>query len=91
MNTIPQGFELKQKVSELQAQLLEAHPKMPDLLRIIHSQLKADPENVTLLSEEEIHVIVEAQEKITQTKVVADIVAGKKSGKSVKKITLADL
>ena len=48
------NLALKLKLAELQEALLNAHPNMPSLLATIHSQLKKDPEQVTLLSEEEI-------------------------------------
>ena len=51
-------IELQQKVSELSAFILSKHPKMPTLLREIHTALRAQPENVTLMSEEEIAIIV---------------------------------
>jgi len=52
------GTELQQKVKELQDALLSRHPRMPTLLREIHTTLREYPENVTLLSEEEICIIV---------------------------------
>ena len=52
------GFELREKVGQLASAILEKNPKMPTLLREIHSALRAQPENVTLLSEEDISVIV---------------------------------
>lgn len=51
-------IELQQKVAELSQLILSKHPKMPTLLREIHTALRAQPENVTLMSEEEIAVIV---------------------------------
>ena len=53
-----EGFSVREKVAELSGLLLSKHPKMPVLLREIHTALRAQPENVTLLSEEEISVIV---------------------------------
>lgn len=53
-----QTFELKEKVASLESMLLAVHPEMPLLLRKIHTQLQQDPELVTLLSEEEIGLIV---------------------------------
>jgi len=50
--------EIQMKIAELQEALLSAHPTMPLLLREIHKKLQADPAQVTLLSEEEISVIV---------------------------------
>lgn len=60
-----QAFLLKEKVASLEASLLSAHPTMPTLLREIHTALRAQPENVTLLSEEEISVLVRGLQKQT--------------------------
>jgi len=55
---LPSGSELFDKVSNLQEALLSRHPSMPGLLRDIHSVLRSQPENVTLLNEAQISVIV---------------------------------
>lgn len=52
------GIELQSKVLELESLILERHPKMPVLLREIHTALRLQPENVTLMSEEEIAITV---------------------------------
>ena len=80
--------QLKEKVTALQEALLAAHPTMPVLLRDIHQQLKADEEIVTVLSDEEIGIIVNGLQKQTQTVIINSIV---KKGAGKKKITLADL
>jgi len=82
--------QLKEKVLSLQTALLEAHPTMPVLLREIHNHLKQDEEVVTLLSEEEIGIIVQGLQKQTQT-VIIEATLKKGPGKSLKKVTLADL
>lgn len=82
------GFELKEKVAKLEEQLLASHPQMPLLLREIHGILRDDPENVTLLTEEEIGIIVSGLKKHTQTEIIAKVTTSKKS---VKKTTLDDL
>jgi hypothetical protein len=61
------GLVLKDKVEELKAALLERHPRMPVLLREIHSALLKQPENVTLLEESEIAVIVSGLKIQTDT------------------------
>lgn len=55
---LPSGTELFDRVSQLQEALLSRHPTMPGLLRDIHTALRAQPENVTLLNEDQISVIV---------------------------------
>lgn len=82
--------QLQEKVLSLQTALLEAHPRMPVLLKEIHTQLKTDPEIVTLLTEEEIGIIVSGLMKQTQTTILAAVMK-KGTGKSLKKTTLADL
>lgn len=57
MSKLP--FELEEKLASLDSLIKEKHPKMPTLLQEIHSALRQQPENVVLLSEEEIHTIVE--------------------------------
>jgi hypothetical protein len=44
MNISPE--EIKIKIAELQAAILQSHPTMPTLLQAIHRILKSDPENV---------------------------------------------
>jgi heterodisulfide reductase subunit B len=73
------GFELKEKAGKLQEALLARHPTMPSLLADIHRALKAQPENITLLSEEEIGVIVSGLEVQTQTHLADTMVKGKNS------------
>ncbi len=51
-------MEVQETIQQLSAALLTAHPEMPILLRKIHSKLKADPEIVTLLTEEEIAQVI---------------------------------
>lgn len=81
---------LQEKVGSLREMLLTAHPGMPVMLREIHQKLKQDPEIVTILSEEEIGIIVSGLKRQTQVQILA-AVAKKGTGKSLKKTTLADL
>ena len=64
---IPPGFELHEKCEELRSALLAQHPRMPVLLAEIYKTLKAQPENVTLLSELDIQAIVQGLIKQTGT------------------------
>lgn len=70
---IPQGFELKERVSALSDAILAKHPMMPKLLQEIHKTLRAQPENVTLLSEEDIQVIVSGLKVQTQTEFASSV------------------
>ena len=56
---------VRESIIKLEDAIKTAHPTMPVLLREIHSILKKDPEVVTLLSEEEIAVLVNGLEKQT--------------------------
>jgi len=75
-------MDLTAKIEELQAALLARHPSMPTLLNEIYKNLKAQPENVTLLTEEQIKVVVEGI--ITQTGVT--IVAPENKAAATKKL-----
>lgn len=78
------------KISELYDAVQKTLPNMPVLLRDIHTNLKADPELVTLLDPDEIAVIVSGLSKQTQTTITTAIVSGTK-GKSLKKISVDDI
>jgi hypothetical protein len=58
LDSSSEAFQLHEKVATLAAAILEKHPQMPTLLRVIHTTLGKYPEQVTLLSEEEIGIIV---------------------------------
>ena len=88
MTQIEQGFALKEKVADLSAALLERHPRMPGLLQEIHKALQLQPENATLMTEEELHTIV-AGLKI-QTGVQFATSAVKESKKAGKTSSLLD-
>ena len=60
-------FELAEKVFSLSAMIIDKHPQLPTLLRDIHTALRKQPENVTLMSEEEICIIVSALKVQTNT------------------------
>lgn len=83
-------FMLKEKVAALEQQLLSAHPSMPALLRDIHNHLRNDPDCVTILSEEEIGIIVKGLQRQTQTEITANVMK-KGTGKALKKTTVEDL
>lgn len=85
-----QAFEIKEKLAQLEAALLESLPTMPTLLRDIHRSLKADPDTVTLLSEEECSILVQGLKKQTRTE-IATKVAKAKPKKALSKMTVDDL
>jgi len=81
--------QITEKVEALNQALLAQHPTMPGLLREIWQCLKANPEQVTLLEEEEIGVIVNGLKQ--QVKVEIATVALKTKTKSIKQLSLSDL
>ncbi len=62
-------IDLKLKIAELQDMIHAAHPRMPLLLKDIHLLLKSDPDNVTLLTDEDIAIIVSGLKKQTMTEI----------------------
>lgn len=82
--------QLNESIADLQDKLLSAHPEMPVLLRKIHQQLKKDPECVTLLSDEQIGVIVNGLSKQTATIIATSLAKGGK-GKAIKNLGVDDL
>lgn len=81
---------LREKVGSLEQALLSQHPQMPSLLRDIHNHLREDPDCVTILSEEEIGVIVQGLMRQTNTQMTANVLK-KGTGKALKKTTVEDL
>lgn len=64
------GDQLKQKVHELSEMILAKHPRMPVLLREIHTTVRKYPEQVTLLDDKEIGIIVAGLQVQTNTSLV---------------------
>jgi len=81
--------QIKEKVLALNTALLSQHPTMPTLLREIWQNLKANPEQATLLEEEDIGVIVNGLKQQTKTEIATT--ALKTKTKSIKQLSLADL
>lgn len=82
--------QIKEKILTLETALLESNPRMPVLLREIHTALKNDPAVVTLLSEEEIATYVSGLAAHTQVHLMGS--AAKPSGKAkLAKVTTDDL
>ena len=78
------------KIADLADALTTSHPRMPSLLRDIHTHLKNDPDVVTLLSADDVSIIIEGLAKQTQTTITTSILSGSK-GKSLKKISVDDI
>ena len=78
------------KLDELHEAILASHPSMPTLLQQIHRNLQLDPEQITLLSQEQVAVIVKGLSKQTQTEIVTSIISGGK-GKALRNISIDDI
>lgn len=81
--------QVTEKILSLKNQLEIQHPQMQFLLREIWKTLKDNPDQVTLLEEEEIQTIVAGLEKQTQITLITKAITTKT--KSLKSITLDDL
>jgi len=85
-----QTFIIKEKLASLEEALNKQLPGMPTLLRDIHRSLKADPDIVTILTEEECCILVKGLEKQTST-VITTAAINKKPKKALSKMTVDDL
>ncbi len=78
-----QAFEVREKLVRLEKLLLDREPGLPTLLQDIHRNLKADPDIVTLLTDEECNIMVKGL--LEQTKVsIATTVRKAKPRKAMK-------
>lgn len=83
---------IQDELQALNAALLSSHPQMPTLLRSIHNSIKNDPACVTLLQEDEIHILVQGLEKQTNTYLAASISKPKAgTSKALAKTKMEDL
>lgn len=82
--------QLKSAILELETALQVQNPRMKFLLRDIHEKLKNDPDTVTLLSPEDLAVIVSGLKRQTATE-IATAAIKKPATKRASKITLDDL
>lgn len=88
MSTGP-SFELQEKVAALSQAILDRHPTMPTLLSEIYKTLRAQPENVTLMSEEDIKIIVSGLKIQTSTNFAVSVTkpsATKAAAEKIKKL-----
>jgi len=84
--------QVSESIAALQAALLSANPAMPTMLRTIHKQLQADKDIVTLLTPEEVGILVSGLLSQTNTVIAAAAVKTAKSkSKKLSAITLDDL
>lgn len=84
--------QIKEKILSLETALKEQNPRFSTLLREIHTNLKNDPAVVTLMSEEEIAVIVSGLKSQTMTNIVTSQTKPNAAAKkALSKVTLEDL
>jgi hypothetical protein len=81
---------LSLKIAELATSIQSTLPNMPSLLQEIHRNLKSDPDLITILSSQEVAIIISGLSKQTQTTITTSILSGSK-GKSLKKISVDDI
>lgn len=79
-------LEFFSKLQSLEEALISSHPAMPGILRDIHQQISKDPELVTVLTDEQIGVIVNGLKKQTNTELSGSV--AKQSKAKDKKIKL---
>ena len=72
-----QAYEVKEKLARLENLLLERAPGLPTLLRDIHKQLKADPDVVTILTEDECNILVRGLLEQTKTTIATAVIKRK--------------
>lgn len=79
-------------IQELQVAIHQAHPRMPQLLHDIWSTLHSYPEQVTLLSEDQMEIVFSGLEKIVDTDLAAlTLKSATKAGTKKASITTASL
>lgn len=86
-NPVPIEQTLIAKIENLEAQILAAHPSLPLLLRQIHTLIKENPATVTVLTEEQIGIIVSGLKIQTKTELVSASLK-KTTVKSLKSATI---
>ena len=86
---LSQADQIKEQIAKLQDALTTANPGMPTMLRTIHRALLEDKSTVTLLSPEEVGILVSGLLKHTNT--VIATTAAKSTKKALKNVSLDDL
>jgi len=69
--------EVKMKMAALQESIHLAHPSMTAMLRDIHTLLRSDPENVTLMDDSDIAILVAGLKIQTKTDITATVLKTK--------------
>ena len=82
--------QIQSKLAEIQESLENSAPNLPTLLRVVHTQLKKDPELVTLLSNKESSILVNGLKEHTKIELACSAVKSAPR-KSLKATTIDDL
>lgn len=90
MSAITPHQAISIKLTELDQALKSAHPTMPALLQQIHRALSNDAETTTLLTSEEVAILVRGLSKQVDAVIQTSMLSGGK-GKSLKKMTADDV
>ena len=78
--------QLKEQIAQLQEALTSSNPGMATMLRTIHRALQEDRDTVTLLTPEEVGILVSGLLK--QTNTIIATAAAKTTTKKLKNISL---
>ena len=82
--------QLSSKIQEIDTTLNQSLPGLAGLLRTIHTQLKKDPDIVTLLSDEDCSILVRGLKEHTKIELACASMKGAPR-KALSKTTVADL
>lgn len=88
--TNTQAYQIQEKLARLEDALNTSTPGIATLLRDIHSNLKKDPDIVTLLSDEDCAILVRGLKKQTSTEIAVSALKSPRK-KALSKMTVADL
>lgn len=73
---------LKMQITDLSQAILEAHPRLPVLLREIHTALKKDPATVTLLDEDDIAIVIQGLQVQTNVQIGTAVKKSEKAARA---------
>lgn len=90
MNQQDQTYQIRERLAALEVNLNEAAPGLPTLLKECLNILKADPDVVTLLSDDEAATLVRGLKKQTSTEIATTALKGG-ANKALSKMTVSDL
>lgn len=90
MSDTDQAYQIREKLAQLEEGLEKQAPGISSLLRDIHTELKKDPDVVTLLSEEDCAILVRGLKKQTSVEIATSALKGTKK-KAQSKMTVSDL